>query len=92
MHLQMSRERILKRQRSRMLARCLSAVLAVVLLTTSVGCNHRKLPPELKYSPDNVDLIRKSLNMNESADEQPQKADQPNGDGSGGSSADSDDD
>ena len=68
---------------------------AMVVMTFSAfaGCNHRKLPPELNYSQENVELFRKSLGMPESTESQAQ-VEQANaeGDGTGDTSADSEED
>lgn len=84
MRLAMLCVQFLKRQSLRTFPRWLFFALAFVSLCVVSGCNHRKLPPELKYSPENVELIRKSLKMEESVDKQ------QNGEagGSGDSSAD----
>ena len=76
----------LVRQRFRTFPRRLCFALALVGLCMASGCDHRKLPPELKYSPENVELIRKSLKMEKSADLQLQNGDANE---SGDSSADS---
>ena len=91
MQMEMSRERNLKRWASSWLAGCLSLALAVISASAVPGCNHRKLPPELKYSAENVELIRKSLHMQESSGDPQQNAESQSGQsiGSGDSSSDS---